>query len=91
MTGPVYRVRLFEPAPWRQQASCRGLDPELFFPERGAPSQRAKAVCATCPVREPCRDFAIENGEKFGIWGALSERQRRAVRRQRAIDVEAAS
>lgn len=68
---------------WQASAACDGLDPELFFPERGESTAKAKAVCAACPVREQCLEYALTNGEKFGIWGGLSERERRRLRRER--------
>jgi len=57
------------------------MDPELFHPDRGESSDEAKAVCAGCPVQLRCRWFALSHLEKFGVWGGLSERQRRQVRR----------
>lgn len=69
---------------WLGKANCLGVDPELFFPQRGASTREAKEVCRLCVVREACLDYAIANGEKFGIWGGLSERERRRVRRARA-------
>ena len=69
---------------WQDQANCLGVDPDLFFPERGASTREAKEVCRGCVVRNDCLEFALENGEKFGIWGGLSERERRRLRRQRA-------
>jgi WhiB family redox-sensing transcriptional regulator len=69
---------------WQDQASCLGMDPDLFFPERGASTRDAKAICAACPVRVDCLEYALANGEKFGIWGGMSERERRRVRRLRA-------
>jgi hypothetical protein len=73
-------------ADWRTLAACRGLDPELFFPERGDAftARNAQAVCATCPVAEQCLEFAIEVGETEGIWGGLSGRQLRQERQRRA-------
>jgi len=59
------------------------MDAELFFPDRGQSLAPAKAICATCPVRTSCGDEALVNGEKFGIFGGMSERERRRVRRQR--------
>ena len=50
----------------------------------GASTREAKEVCRGCVVREECLEFALQNGEKFGIWGGLSERERRRIRRQRA-------
>lgn len=77
-------MRLVECEPWTEHAACRGLNPELFFPERGASTREAKEVCRGCVVREQCLEFALQNGEKFGIWGGLSERERRRIRRQRS-------
>jgi WhiB family redox-sensing transcriptional regulator len=70
---------------WQDQANCKGANADLFFPERGASTRSAKAICRECTVRQECLDFAIETGEKFGIWGGLSERERRRVRRERQI------
>ena len=69
---------------WQEHANCLGVDPDLFFPERGASTREAKAVCRGCEVRVDCLEYALAHGEKFGIWGGLSERERRRVRRQRA-------
>ena len=69
---------------WQDFANCLGVDPDLFFPERGASTREAKEVCRGCVVREDCLEYALGNGEKFGIWGGLSERERRRIRRQRA-------
>ena len=70
---------------WQDEANCLGVDPDLFFTERGASRREAKEVCRGCVVREQCREFALTNGEKFGIWGGMSERERRRIRRQRAL------
>lgn len=70
---------------WQEFANCLGVDPDLFFPERGASTKEAKQVCQSCVVREDCLEYALANGEKFGIWGGLSERERRRIRRQRAL------
>jgi WhiB family transcriptional regulator, redox-sensing transcriptional regulator len=71
---------------WQEQANCLGVDPDLFFPERGASTREAKGVCRGCEVRTECLEYALDHGEKFGIWGGLSERERRRVRRQRALE-----
>ena len=72
---------------WQSKANCLGVDPDLFFPERGASTKEAKGVCRGCVVREDCLEYALANGEKFGIWGGLSERERRRIRRARALAV----
>ena len=76
---------------WQLQANCMGVDPDLFFPERGASTREAKEVCRGCVVREDCLEYALANGEKFGIWGGLSERERRRLRRARAMSRRAAA
>lgn len=71
---------------WWLLAECRGLTvsqrDDIFFPSRGAPTAPAKAICAVCEVRAECLDWAIEHSEKYGIWGGLSERERRHIRRR---------
>lgn len=62
-------------------AECGGLDAELFFPERGASTKAAKAVCAECPIRLQCLEYALDASIKFGIWGGTSERERRRLRK----------
>ena len=73
---------------WRQYARCLGADPELFYPpsesdDGSAAADEAKAICAICPVREPCLEHAITFREKQGVWGGLDERERRRLVRQR--------
>src|SRR5262245_61753874 len=75
---------------WQDLANCLGVDPDLFFPERGASTREAKEVCRGCVVRAECLEYALVNGEKFGIWGGMSERERRRIRRQRALARRAA-
>ncbi len=70
---------------WQERANCMGVDPDLFFPERGSSTREAKEVCRGCVVLEDCLEYALANGEKFGIWGGLSERERRRLRRQRTL------
>lgn len=71
-------------------AACAGMGPSLFFPPRGDPAEGAKAVCRACVVRQECLRYALENRERFGIWGGLSERERARIRRQRRQAGEAA-
>ncbi len=62
---------------WHKDAACRGMGPELFFPERGHSTEEAKKICATCPVVDECWEYASENRERFGIWGGSADRSRR--------------
>jgi len=66
---------------WMLEAKCLDADPEAFFPEKGGSTREAKRICATCPVRSECLDHALANDERFGIWGGLSERERRRAKR----------
>jgi WhiB family redox-sensing transcriptional regulator len=70
---------------WRQHARCLGADPDVFYPSSDADeaADAAKAVCMVCPVREPCLEHAITAREKQGVWGGLTERERRRLVRQR--------
>ena len=67
-------------------AACRSLDPELFFAERGESVVRAREVCRGCPIVVECREFAVTNNERFGIWGDTSPRDRRRIRHERRTD-----
>ncbi len=74
---------------WRHNAVCREEDPELFFPvgETGPAVmqiEEAKAVCRRCPVKEACLQWALESGQHEGVWGGLSESERRAMKRRTA-------
>jgi len=69
---------------WKSLARCRGVDPEVFHPNPDEDGADAKAICALCPVREPCLEHAIARREKLGVWGGLTERERRReIRRRR--------
>lgn len=67
--------------PWQDDALCTQTDPDAFFPEKGGTTRLAKKVCASCEVRTECLEYALANDERFGVWGGLSERERRALRR----------
>jgi WhiB family redox-sensing transcriptional regulator len=69
---------------WTQQAACRGIDTEIFYPASADEEAEALSVCATCPVRAQCLDYAIRNRETYGIWGGATAEQRRRMRRERA-------
>ena len=66
---------------WQDRALCAQTDPEAFFPEKGGSTREAKRVCMTCEVRSECLEYALANDERFGIWGGLSERERRKLKR----------
>ena len=85
MRGRLIEALAIGELSWQDYANCRGTDADLFFPERGASTRKAKAICNACDVKAECLDFAIVQGEKFGIWGGMSERERRRVRRQRIV------
>lgn len=65
--------------------ACNGTDPDIFFPNRGESLEPALSVCAGCVVREECLEYALANGEKYGVWGGTSERERRRLRRARRL------
>ena len=86
----------YDRASWRESAACRRADPELFFPigttgTAVAEIQRAKAVCASCPVRQPCLTFALATRQEFGIWGGYDEDERRVLHRQWRESITAAA
>ena len=67
---------------WQERALCAQTDPEAFFPEKGGSTREAKKVCVSCEVRAECLEYALENDERFGIWGGLSERERRKLKKR---------
>lgn len=71
-----------EATDWMRFGLCAQTDPEAFYPDRGENATSAKTVCAGCPVRAECLAYALEHGERFGVWGGLSERERRVLRRR---------
>ncbi|WP_025273766.1 WhiB family transcriptional regulator [Haloglycomyces albus] len=80
---------------WRHEAVCRDEDPELFFPigDTGpalVQVEKAKAVCNRCPVREQCLQWALASGQDAGVWGGLSEVERRELKRRSSLQTLAA-
>ncbi len=67
---------------WQEQALCAQTDPEAFFPEKGGSTREAKRVCLSCEVRPDCLEYALAQDERFGIWGGLSERERRRLKKR---------
>ena len=68
---------------WRQRASCRGVDPDVFYPVSDEDAEEAKEICDQCTVRTPCLEYALANRERDGVWGGATERERRRIIRQR--------
>jgi WhiB family redox-sensing transcriptional regulator len=78
---------------WRARAACQYVDPDLHFPKANAPGARkqiaeAKRVCAGCPVREACLEWALVTGQTAGVWGGKSPRQRKEMHRPRATSLD---
>jgi WhiB family redox-sensing transcriptional regulator len=72
---------------WTDRARCRGSDPEQFFVRGAAQARRAIKVCGRCTVKEQCLRYALDNDIDFGVWGGLTERQRRAYQRKLLANV----
>ncbi|HVE92200.1 MAG TPA: WhiB family transcriptional regulator [Actinomycetota bacterium] len=95
---PLSQLFMSEPEnDWRADAVCKGMDPEIFFsPDQFETKQDkddreavAKEACGRCPVREPCLDYSYKAGERYGIWGGLTEQERRALARRRSSQLRA--
>lgn len=71
------------PDRWQDHGRCAETDPFLFYPEPGMTAAPAKRVCMSCEVRRECLEYAVENGELWGVWGGTTENQRKAIRRSR--------
>lgn len=78
---------LYDDAPWMQDASCREIDPEIFFPDPSpwmlSEIAAAKEVCSICPVRDVCLEYAMVNNVEYGVWGGLTRNERRALKKER--------
>jgi len=79
MTTGVFRETIANREPWTEQALCAQVDQEMFFVEKGGSTKPAKTVCQLCPVRLECLQYALDHEERFGVWGGLSERERRKL------------
>ena len=75
-------ARAREDLAWQDLALCAQTDPEAFFPEKGGSTREAKSVCRGCEVRAECLEYALAHEERFGVWGGLSERERRRLNRR---------
>lgn len=69
---------------WHEQANCAGTDGDQFFPEKGGSVREAKRICSRCNVRQQCLEWALANDERFGVYGGLSETERRAIKKKAA-------
>jgi WhiB family redox-sensing transcriptional regulator len=65
---------------WMERAACRGEDPSVFFPRLGGTTTKARAICSVCPVRQGCLEYALADPEITGVWGGMTERERRQRR-----------
>ena len=82
MDGQLEVADLLGNAPeWQERALCSQTDPEAFFPEKGGSSREAKRICSDCPVRIECLNYALRRDERYGVWGGMSERERRRLKR----------
>lgn len=70
---------------WQDRAACYGIDPDVFFPACEEESGQALAYCRACGIREMCLAWALKNGERYGVWGGLTEQQRRRITRHVAV------
>jgi WhiB family redox-sensing transcriptional regulator len=85
MDGRLEVADLLGNAPeWQERGLCSQTDPEAFFPEKGGSTREAKRICSRCEVRAECLEYALGHDERFGIWGGLSERERRKLKRRAA-------
>ena len=76
---------------WMARGSCRNEPPSTFFPSDGVGVEEARRICATCPVVEPCLEYALRNRIDHGVWGGASERERRRILRARRLTAAAAA
>jgi WhiB family redox-sensing transcriptional regulator len=71
---------------WMLEARCRGRTPHDFFPSDGVGVEQARKICADCPVKEPCLEYALAYRIDHGVWGGASERERRRILRRRRLE-----
>ena len=76
---------------WMKKGRCRDISPSVFFPSDGVGVDIARAICADCPVKAPCLEYAIENKIDHGVWGGASERERRRIARRRRLEAASAT
>lgn len=81
--GPILALDETDPLAWQALAECQYTDPEIFFPDKGGSVRAPKRICRDCIVRSECLEYALANGERWGIWGGTSEVERRRILRHR--------
>lgn len=77
----IFRPRPYQDLSWQDDALCAQVDSELWFPDKGGSVKEAKQICQACPVLSSCLEYALATDERFGVWGAMSERERRRLKR----------
>jgi WhiB family redox-sensing transcriptional regulator len=75
---------------WMGDGNCRNHPPSVFFPSDGVGVDRARTICATCPVSAPCLEYALANRIDHGVWGGTSERERRRILKRRRLSISLA-
>ncbi|MET9554639.1 WhiB family transcriptional regulator [Streptomyces sp. NPDC006645] len=73
--------RTWQELSWQENALCAQTGPEFFFPAPGSSTREAKQLCGACEGRRECLEYALDNDERFGVWGGLSEKERERLRR----------
>lgn len=76
---------------WMQRGLCREIPPAVFFPSDGVGVEGARRICAECPVKGPCLEYALEYRIDHGVWGGCSERERRRILKRRRVAVTSVS
>ena len=76
---------------WMQRGLCREIPPAVFFPSDGVGVEAARRICATCPVKEPCLEYALAFRIDHGVWGGCSERERRRILKRRRVGAAVAA
>ena len=84
-------VNEYQIAKWMQRGNCADEPPSRFFPSDGVGVEVARRICANCPVKEPCLEYALEHRIEHGVWGGCSERERRRILRRRRLAAQEAS
>lgn len=85
---PEPTIDAADETPWQERGLCAQVDTELWFPDKGGSTKEAKKICLGCEVRLQCLDFALDHDERFGVWGGLSERERRKLKRASGAEPE---